>query len=289
MNNIILPHNKILLSLMKETEDICQPLRHIGVVFFNYLKVYKDGTRIDLNNNHTKAYEYYYVETTDYQNQTVESQPFRFKDNILLWSSFPDDKFWQVMRSEFNIANGITFLDQYEHYCEIFHFASNRDNTQIVNFYLNNIASLKAFILYFKEKGSKLLDKAEKNKLQIINPPSLLQEEKTIEILDINNNEFIKQLDINRFNHKEKTNKIALTKRESECLALAMRGQSAKYIGRHLGISPRTVEQYIQNLKVKFNANSKCELLHKVLATEFTHVNLDDVSQINHPKTKDEK
>jgi LuxR family quorum-sensing system transcriptional regulator SolR len=289
MNDIILPKTKILLPLMKETEEICQPLCHIGVVFFNYLKIYRDGSRIDLNNNHTKSYEHYYVDTTEYQNQSVESQPFRFKDNILLWSSFPDDKFWQVMRNEFNIANGITFLENHEHYCEIFHFASTRDNSQIVNFYLNNITSLKAFMIYFKEKGSKLLDNAEKNKLQIVNPSSLLQEENTIEMLDLNHEEFIKQLDSNRFNLKDNFNNVALTKRESECLALAMRGQSAKYIARYLGISHRTVEQYIERLKTKFNATSKFDLLHKVSATDYLHIHLDEISQTIHPKTNDEK
>src|SRR5579872_2202852 len=101
MNDIILPEKKILLPLLKETDEICQPLRHIGVVFFNYLKIYKDGSRIDLNNNHSSSYDYYYVETTDYQNQCIESQPFIYKDNLMLWSSFPEDQFWQVMRNDF--------------------------------------------------------------------------------------------------------------------------------------------------------------------------------------------
>jgi DNA-binding CsgD family transcriptional regulator len=42
---------------------------------------------------------------------------------------------------------------------------------------------------------------------------------------------------------------IPLTERELECLTYAAAGGSAKVIGRHLGISSRTVEEYLQRCK----------------------------------------
>lgn len=56
-------------------------------------------------------------------------------------------------------------------------------------------------------------------------------------------------------------NRHNLSKRETECLSLTIRGYSASKIGRILGLSQRTVEEYINNIKIKFGATSKAELI----------------------------
>lgn len=55
-----------------------------------------------------------------------------------------------------------------------------------------------------------------------------------------------------------------LSKRESECLRLTVRGKSAKQIAAELEISRRTVEEYLNNIKLKFGVFSKSELIDKV-------------------------
>ncbi len=54
---------------------------------------------------------------------------------------------------------------------------------------------------------------------------------------------------------------VKLTRRQSECLFFLLRGKAAKDIGRILKISPRTVEEYIEQLKIKFNCYRKSELI----------------------------
>ncbi len=56
-----------------------------------------------------------------------------------------------------------------------------------------------------------------------------------------------------------------LTKREMDCLHYTVRGFSAKRIARVLNISFRTVEEYIANIRFKFGASSKAELIDMVL------------------------
>lgn len=51
-----------------------------------------------------------------------------------------------------------------------------------------------------------------------------------------------------------------LTKRELEVLKCVIVGYSAKKIGHLLQISSRTVEGYINNLKLKLGCNSKAEI-----------------------------
>jgi len=60
--------------------------------------------------------------------------------------------------------------------------------------------------------------------------------------------------------------KAELTAREREVATLMMNGQTAKEIGKTLGISPRTVEIYRGRLMRKYQAGSSVELVHKLIA-----------------------
>ena len=54
---------------------------------------------------------------------------------------------------------------------------------------------------------------------------------------------------------------IYLTPREYDCLKVLQEGKTIKEIARDMQLSPRTVEFYLKNLKVKFGCKSKTELL----------------------------
>ena len=54
---------------------------------------------------------------------------------------------------------------------------------------------------------------------------------------------------------------IKLSNREQECLFFFLRGKTAKQIGVILGVSHRTVESYLEMLRIKFNCKNRCELL----------------------------
>lgn len=54
--------------------------------------------------------------------------------------------------------------------------------------------------------------------------------------------------------------KVLFTPREIQCLRYIAEGKSAKYIGKILGISYRTVEIFIANIKTKTNIHTKLEL-----------------------------
>lgn len=58
---------------------------------------------------------------------------------------------------------------------------------------------------------------------------------------------------------------IELTPREREIAALLIEGLTSKLIGRHLGISPRTVDVYRGRLMKKHGASTTPELVQKLL------------------------
>lgn len=54
---------------------------------------------------------------------------------------------------------------------------------------------------------------------------------------------------------------VKLTSRELDCFRFAIKGWTAKKIAKELGISHRTVEEYIVNIRNKTGATSKAQLL----------------------------
>lgn len=56
-----------------------------------------------------------------------------------------------------------------------------------------------------------------------------------------------------------------LTPREKECLEYTIKGFTAKQIAKTLLISPRTVEEYINQVKLKLGTHTKREMIQKVL------------------------
>lgn len=72
----------------------------------------------------------------------------------------------------------------------------------------------------------------------------------------------------NSFLKKEKE-EINLTSRESECLFFLLRGNTTKKIGKILKLSPRTIEQYVEILRHKFNCTTKSELISKAIEYGF--------------------
>ena len=63
----------------------------------------------------------------------------------------------------------------------------------------------------------------------------------------------------------EEFNANYLTKREKEVLKYIIIGYTAKKIGKALSISHRTVECYVDKLKIKLHCETKYELVEKVI------------------------
>lgn len=55
--------------------------------------------------------------------------------------------------------------------------------------------------------------------------------------------------------------KYHLSKRELQCLRLSIRGKSARQAAVEMGISQRTVEEYLNNIKLKMGVKTKAEMI----------------------------
>lgn len=67
----------------------------------------------------------------------------------------------------------------------------------------------------------------------------------------------------------EKFGTVYFTRREAECMVWLLKGKTISRVAMELGLSPRTVEFYLKNMKVKLGCRTKFELVEKVLDSEF--------------------
>jgi len=62
---------------------------------------------------------------------------------------------------------------------------------------------------------------------------------------------------------------IYLTRREAECMRYFLQGKTIVGAAEQLNLSPRTVEFYVKNMKIKLDCATKDDLVRKVRETDF--------------------
>ena len=62
---------------------------------------------------------------------------------------------------------------------------------------------------------------------------------------------------------------IYLSQREAECVTYILYGRTIRAAAEQIGISSRTVEDYIVNARKKLNCNTKFELIEKIANSDF--------------------
>lgn len=275
----LLDFNKDKLERLTE---INQPLRQdFNIYLFSYRKIYLEGHLFQLTadenwlKNGPNQGIYLSNEIKPKLIQTLED-----KRKSFLWSGNQKDPLYEALL-EFNIWNGITFYELKEDYIEIFAYASEKENTQAVNFYLNNMDLLNHFRMFFKEKLNALLSEEDTKTLAI-----KLNDEINLSKPD---QEFVQKnlafLEATQFSHHFVTcgsKNISLTTREAEVLFQLSQGNRVKEIAKSLTylspsnktttISPRTIETYWELIKNKFNHLPRAEIINAFIKSDVYNI-----------------
>ena len=241
--------NHFALTSANEVNDICRPLKDIGITYFNYLKIYKDGSRELLTNNAPWIDHFY--KNALYLTAGVVDVEHLLPKGYFLWSELDlNDPAYSQGQESFNIDNGVSFVIKRDEITYLYIFASTKDNMHINNFYIRNVDLFRRFIQYFHDRGSDLIKQAKSNKIvlpqqQIINSNRL----KNIEIPSNVRRSFYTKMD--KFYLLDVSDDLYLTPKQAEVATYLVVGATAKQCARQLGISYRTVETYIEEIKQK--------------------------------------
>lgn len=239
-------------------EKLCEPLfNSFGITHFGCIRILENGQMLRITNNKKWTKDFFQHEFyNDIDLYGMKDASLNDPFYVLL-NGAPNSQHLSMLCSEFNIWNFMLIYERFETYRDLWFFGTERSNYQIINFYVNNLNVLQHFILHFKHKAAHLFDITDSSKLisTKIRPLSTEYKEKK---------------DIHDFLDKISYNKHALggnfcgkylSKREAECLFYFSQGRSMKEIANHIGLTPKTIETYVNNIKNKIGCHTKGELI----------------------------
>lgn len=245
--NLSLSTNDISYSAQDKVKEILSPLlKQANIHYFNYSVTYPDHSSFTLHTNAT-FYESWFT-------NEFPSWECYLNSGWYMWEAI-DSKGKNDFARSLGIGNGIIHINRLADKTEVIAFASSPDNTNIVNFYLNNLNLLKRFKFHFIEKAANLIKIANTERV-ILLPKMVRDANFTIENkVSAGNHQFSKpEFDFYPF--------CALSERELQCYALLIRGFRLAAMSEILNIAIPTVNNYISRIKEKLGCRKKEEMIH---------------------------
>lgn len=239
--------NHIFLKVYKEINSLINPLiEHFELDTFNYFKTYNDNSQIRLSN--TPDWLQHYLTNKLYQQSVFELPAHNYMRNRTICSNVDSHNHILQEAAKFNLNDIVTFVEPVEDGCEFYFLGTASHNNNVVNKYLSNFLLLEKFITYFHHVKAPLIAKVEAQRT--------IAQDWYHNKLDLNQSNIVE-----RFSFLNSLYKCKFTKRELDCIPFLIKGYSAKQIAENLNLSFRTIESYINSIKIKTKSNNKNELL----------------------------
>lgn len=243
-------------------------LRDNSIGVFEFARVYDNGSCSIFSNEPTLV-------------------PYLFTSGIHITVHVPKTlvkrKFWYLIpqnderyqpgvrhfREHYKVRTLVDFIDRHPGFYDMFVFCHRQENDTATNFFLNNRDSLEQFSFEFRDRISDLLKSVKNYPLML--PDHMLP---NIKGLDSNEDPYDRNLDhvLNNLSKgwTELSAMHSLSPREKECIKHLMLGQTAKTTAATMGLSPRTVEYYLENVKSKLGCEKKTDIVRLLGAFENT-------------------
>lgn len=245
------------LSLSQEIIEICKPLETFHIHHFTYQEHFNDGSKVSLSNKPRWIEDYYNLNL--FQSSLFEDKPSTYQSRYDVWYGDYDLDVYRHGKLYYNTTHGISIVEAQSESCEFYLFSTAAEHHQAIGYLAKNIDILYHFVAYFRERANKLLKKARENK---IIQPFAFRENMIISIDDeIKKRDFFAQTSIKKYILKIGSHSGYLTQREFDCLNLLVKRKTAKEIAKALNLSSRTVEYYLERIKLKLNCDSRSQLI----------------------------
>lgn len=207
--------------------------QHVDIQFLGYARVFNHQKRFLICNNKEWWIDYYGNDL--YQYSTYETKYNSLSSAFHMWDHLPyaPPEIYRYSRKKFNLAHGLSIIQQHGDYCDSFVFATEPGNDRINNFYLNEKNLFEAFIQKFY--------------IKLVH-----------ELSDLSDQTFSLPDDIQIVTKSL----MSLPPRQQECARLLVEGLSTKEIARILQLSPRTIDDHVDVLREKFSAKNRIQLIH---------------------------
>lgn len=268
MQSFKLRRNHRFLSASGLVRQICKPLQHLKIHMFTYLKIFNDGSEINLSTHPEWIIDYYelklYAVSAYGKKSNGQEKGFQW------WPLESTTSVFKHGREYFDSYYGLTYCLPQADGCAFFFFSTSSKHYAQLEFYWNNLDLLEKFSNYFCVQATSLIKECEVSRL--ILPTEFRQAEIPSEKFDVlislkyQREKFLAELQKHQPDPLFEFLKDyePLTARERQCLDLVLKQLTAAQIAQQLSLSSRTVEEYLDRLKKKLQCHSKQALLLKL-------------------------
>ncbi|HQS83883.1 MAG: hypothetical protein B7Y25_03065 [Alphaproteobacteria bacterium 16-39-46] len=237
------------------------PISNVGV-----LRFYADGSVLDLNTD-WKWIEHRMIKNLLYNVLFLHDLYKLKKNGIYMWPDFINNVHLSgsiipanpVLEAsyEYGYWGGCNLYQIESDYVEVYSFVGKKNEClQAKNFCINHLTELKSYIFYFNSYMNYVFKQDNISKI-------LLKGENILFDLNYRDNndflDFFKNIKMKKYIIGD----ISFSQREYQCLKFLLKSYSAKQIATELNVSFRTIEIYIENIKIKTNCSYKNEIIDK--------------------------
>lgn len=241
-------------------KKITEPLKtHFGIDWFWHATIHEDGSFSNISTSHDQWAHLWDNEC--YKNVDHLVAPSNLKSGYFHLEFEPDYKKVQDTSYVKKPLNHpfINIRKEGKTKAHIFGFGASKDIPTLPSFYTNNIPILNSFIDYFL--NSKLSSKDVMiNIAELRDPNNFYRRGYGEGMLTTPKNHclFLKKIGMSSELFGVAGN---LTKREKDVLLDCLEGKTAAQCAEELGISPRTVQSYMENIKNRLGVLTRKELI----------------------------
>jgi|GEM_PF-4640411 len=248
--------------------QVAQPLFELlPINYFRFFKLWPDGGYIRLSTHAAWTYHYMNHHYMNHHYNSVASPHTLFKPGETSFYLFDvlvsKNDFSNVLkeaRELYDLDHGLSIQEIFEDHIEIYDITASSHCCEINELYLQHMDSIKKFIRYFRVRAQKIIEQVEGYKFKTT-AILLGEEDETLKKKE----KFNREIELSYLNVDVKGSCISLTKRATQCVIELIQGSSNKMIGKTLNISPRTVESYMESIKIKLNCDGKNQIIKKFM------------------------
>ena len=246
--------------------DVASPLHHLNIQWFGYGRFYLDEQQqcdtFFWANTHLESFQWYCLNALDNGPDFTEAirQTQLGETNYFTVSLNTNDYIINAFQELYSFLAGISVYRRHPTYVELWDFSTTQTDSLIsaaLNF--SKLQLLSRYINFFNDKLP-ALDLDERNSIKFPTKLNMAPYEKIY-----NFDKFLEVTELNRKSLIVQGKLITISKREWECLYMLAGGKTMKEAAKSLWLSPRTVESYLNNLKIKTGYNTKSDLIKMYL------------------------
>lgn len=230
---------------------------HLSVNHFWYYRISNTGNYSFIGSN--IPWSEYCFNSNLLKSFTCLRHPSLLRTGLFLMKNETDPASQNIIDTawtKFQINFNINLVAKTSDGIEAFGFGTRFNDSKSDERIINQLPLLRVFIKNFRDKHSRLFKLLEENQVNLTTSfGETFYEQPKGFTLPFSHEDFLLKIGCGAF--------LSLATREKEVLNYIADGYPATYIAQQLGLSSRTVENYIVNIKNKLTCNSKVALIQK--------------------------